>query len=147
MRIGDSNTYNYINISKQKNPVSNTEKSNPIPPKNQSIDEYQSKAMKEVEDFKKQLKKYDEKLTKTRDTTKIQLQCIAISRRIISGHKVPKSDYMYLAKHDPELYQKSIILRIEREKPLKFDRISEYKKMNNLDIEKFYMKNKDSEIL
>lgn len=138
MRIGKSNPYKYINNNKPKVPVSNVEK-------NKSIDEYQRKAIKEVEKLRKELKEADTKMKKMRDTSQIQLRCTTISRRIISGHKVPKSDYIYLAKHDSALYQKSIILRIEREKPLKFKSVAEHEKINNFDIEKFCSKNKDPE--
>lgn len=163
MRIGESNPYRYIHIYKPKDSASNVEKTNnarailgtptasalsfndekinSLQQKDESIDKYQRKAIKEIENMRTQLKKADKEIRKVKDTSEIQLKCTIIARRIISGNKVPKSDYIYLAKNDSALYQKAIILRIEREKPLKFKQISEYEKVKCFDIRKSYMEN------
>ena len=165
MRIGESNPYRYIHINKPKNSASNAEntnntnviletpatsalsfndeKINSLQQKDESIDKHQCKAIKELENMRTQLKKADKEIRKMKDTSEMQLKCTIIARRIISGNKVPKADYIYLAKNDSALYQKSIILRIEREKPLKFKRISEYEKVKCFDIRKSYMENTD----
>jgi hypothetical protein len=135
MRIGELNPYRYTHVSKPKNYTSNVEKLNPLQKKNETIDEHQSKDIKEIDNMRTKLEEADKEIRKMKDIAEIELKCTIISRRIISGHKVPKSDYIYLAKNDSTLYQKAIILRIEREKPLKFKRISEYEKVKCFDIQ------------
>lgn len=135
MRIGELNSYRYIYNSKQRNSTSNVEKLNPLQKKSETIDEHQSKTINEIDNMRIKLEEADKEIRKMKDIAEIELKCTIISRRIISGHKVPKSDYIYLAKNDSTLYQKAIILRIEREKPLKFKRISEYEKVKCFDIQ------------
>lgn len=135
MSIGELNPYRYIYNSKQRNSTSNVEKLNPLQKKSETIDEHQSKTINEIDNIRTKLEEADKEIRKMKDIAEIELKCTIISRRIISGHKVPKSDYIYLAKNDSTLYQKAIILRIEREKPLKFKRISEYEKVKYFGIQ------------
>lgn len=128
MYIGRTNNHGYMNLNNKKNinnSVKNNKDINPtLSRNNETIDEYQKKALKEAEDLKAQLKKSEGDLKKVREAYDIQLRCAIIAGRIISGHKVPRSDYIYLAKNSPDLYQKAVILRQERENPLKHKRIS-----------------------
>lgn len=160
MRIGESNYYNYIHINSLKDSafgrriINNDTKKlktsdlssnySSVKEKDESIDEQQKRAMKEIDDLKAHLKKSDSEIKKMRESADIQLKCNIIAARIISGNKVPKSDYIYLAKNDSGLYQKAILLRTEREKPIKFKRISEYEKVKCSDIQNTYI-NDDKE--
>lgn len=144
MFIGKMNPLGYINLNNKMNLDKN--KDAIISQNNDaSIDEKQRRAIKEVENLKAHLKKSEAEIKKMRVSSEIQLKCTIIARRIISGHKVPKSDHLYLAKNDSTLYQKAIILRTEREKPLKFKRISNYEKIKCYDIQESYMNNEDEE--
>ena len=148
MRIGEFNSYRYIHISKLNNSASkvektNNEKNSSLEKKYESIDEYQRKAMKEIDNMKAKLNKADKEIKEMRDTSERELKCTIIARRIISGNKVPKADYIYLAENDSSLYQKAIVLRIQRDKPLKFKRISEYEKVKCYDTRKSYMENQE----
>lgn len=149
MYIGRTNNYGYINLNNKKganNSFENNKNINSIPSQdNGSIDENQRKALKEVEDLNAHLKKSKAALKKARESYDVQLRCAIIARRIISGHKVPRPDYIYLAKNDTDLYQKSIILRQERENPLKHKRISPYEKDKYSDIQRYDMQNIDKE--
>lgn len=155
MRIGESSYYKYIHMNSLKDSAfgkrtlnNDTKKLkasdlstnyNSVKNKDKSIDEQQKKAMKEIDDLKAHLKKSDSEIKKMRESADIQLKCNIIAGRIISGNKVPKSDYIYLAKNNSGLYQKAILLRTEREKPIKFKRISEYEKVKSSDIQSTYI--------
>ena len=143
MYIGKTNNYGYINL----NNIYGLENNNNfiISQTNDSIDENQRKALKEVENLKAHLKKSEADLKKARESYDVQLRCTIIAGRIISGHKVPKSDYIYLAKNDSTLYQKAVILRQEREKPLKYKRVSPYEKDKCYDTQNSYVHNRGKE--
>ena len=57
-----------------------------------------------------------------------KLKCILIAMRIMQGDKVPPEDHSFLAEEEPELYQKAMSLRIEKEDPEEYDRVSEDEK-------------------
>lgn len=145
MYIGRTNSHGYMNLNNKKN-INNNSKNNKdinsiLSRNNETIDEYQKKALKEVEDLKAQLKKSEGDLKKVRESYDIQLRCAIIAGRIISGHRVPNSDYIYLAKNSPDLYQKAVILRQERENPLEHKRLSpdekeDYPEIKISDMEK-----------
>lgn len=147
MYIGRTNNYGYMNLNNKKNTNNSFENNKNINSillqANDSIDEHQRKALKEVENLKAHLKKSEADLKKVRESYDVQLKCAIIARRIISGHKVPRSDYLYLAKNDSALYQKAIILRQERENPLKHKRISPYEKDKSSGIQGSDMENID----
>ncbi len=146
MRIGGFNPYKYNFITTVKD-LSNAssalsfqkEKNNSLQQKDDLIEKYQREANKELDNLRTQLKKADKEIKEMRDSSQIQLNCIIIARRIMSGHKVPKADYIYLAKNNEELYQKAILLRIERDNPLKFKKISQYEKIKCPDMQKSYI--------
>jgi len=59
---------------------------------------------------------------------KEKIKCLQIAMRIMSGNIVPIEDHRYLREKDPELYSRSITLRIEKEDPDEYDRLSEDEK-------------------
>lgn len=147
MYIGRTNNYGFINLNNKKNTNNSFQKdkdksTNYILSKdNESLDENQKKALKEVENLKEELKNSEASLKATREAYDVQLRCSIIASRIMSGNKVPKSDYLYLAKNDPDLYEKAIILRQERENPTKHKRLSPDEKDSSLDVESLDMEN------
>ena len=56
---------------------------------------------------------------------KEKLICLKIAMRIMSGDTVPYQDHRYLAEKDPDLYHQAISMRVEKEDPEEFDRLSE----------------------
>lgn len=48
---------------------------------------------------------------------KIQLQCLQIAMRIISGDNVPMKDRAFLAEHEPEMLGRAMLLRRTKENP------------------------------
>jgi hypothetical protein len=60
-----------------------------------------------------------------KDQLKIHIMCLEISRRIISGDKVPQSDYDFLLENDPEMFARSIAMRILKENPKEYESLSE----------------------
>lgn len=75
-----------------------------------------------------QLEQAGEQSKAANDKLKVQLTCLLISGRIISGDNVPAADHNYLVKHDAALYAKSILMRIPRNNPYKYKRASPYEK-------------------
>ncbi|MCL2125526.1 MAG: hypothetical protein FWH33_06005 [Oscillospiraceae bacterium] len=59
------------------------------------------------------------------DYFKKKLQCIIIAMRIMQGDKVPPEDHRFLAEEEPELYHKAMSMRVEKEDPEEYDRLSE----------------------
>ena len=59
---------------------------------------------------------------------RVLIKCIRIAMRIISGDIVPKEDHRYLAKHDPKLYAKALTMRIPKDNPKKYKRLSKDEK-------------------
>ena len=55
----------------------------------------------------------------------IKRKCMLIAMRIMSGDKVPTADHRFLAENEPEMYEKAIMLRAYKEKPVKHKRLSE----------------------
>jgi len=62
------------------------------------------------------------------DRWEVIIKCLKIAMRIISGNIVPRADHRYLAKNDPELYSKAITMRMPKENPKKYKRISKDEK-------------------
>jgi hypothetical protein len=54
-----------------------------------------------------------------------KIKCLQIAMRIMSGDKVPLEDHRFLRDRDSELYAKAIKLRIEKEDPKEYDRLSD----------------------
>ena len=62
---------------------------------------------------------------------KEKIRCMRIAMRIISGGKVPIEDQRYLAEKDMELYAHAMSMRVEKEDPEEYDRLSEDEKTEN----------------
>lgn len=62
-----------------------------------------------------------EQLRNSKDDTnnpmKIQLQCLKIAMRIISGDNVPIKDRAFLAEHEPAMYGRATLLRRQKDDP------------------------------
>jgi len=56
---------------------------------------------------------------------KERIKCLQIAMRIMCGDIVPEADHRYLRERDIELYSRAIQLRIEKEDPKEYDRLSE----------------------
>ena len=91
----------------------------------ESFEEKLQKMRDEWNIFKQQLDHAIEQGEGAAEGWKIKIQCLRIALRIMSGDNVPKEDHRFLAKHDIELYTKAISMRMEKEDPEDFDRISE----------------------
>jgi len=58
----------------------------------------------------------------------VKRKCLLIAMRIMKGDKVPDKDHRYLAKNEPELYARAIMMKRYKEKPVKHKRVSEDEK-------------------
>ena len=145
MYIAKTNNYGYMNLNNNYSLVNGKNKNSILSQNNEFMDKNQKRALKEIEDLKTHLKKSEAEIKKMRESSQVQLRCTIIARRIISGNKVPKSDYIYLAKNDAVLYQKAILLRQESENPLKYKRVSPYEKSKCYDLQKSHIQNIDQE--
>jgi len=56
---------------------------------------------------------------------RVKIKLLQIAMRIMSGHKVPVEDHRFLMERDAELYSRAIKMRIVREDPDEYDRLSE----------------------
>ncbi|MEG1971698.1 MAG: hypothetical protein RR315_00965 [Oscillospiraceae bacterium] len=92
--------------------------------KKEAIIKQQAEIKAQQEDMKAQMKAAEAEAKALSDAASIQSNCLLIASRIISGDEVPKEDMRYLAKNSPELYGKAMTLRISREHPKKYKRIS-----------------------
>lgn len=109
MRIGNTGIHNY-NMNQASN--------------NKEIKGLLEEHYSELEQIKMQFENCAEETKNAQKGAKILITCLKISRRIISGHIVPAKDHEYLKKHDPALYSKSILMRIPKENPKKYKRLS-----------------------
>jgi len=91
-------------------------------------DDFQSKldAMRdEMRALREDLKRAQEAGEGAAEAWKEKIRCLQIAMRIMSGNKVPIEDHRYLAEKDAELYNRAIQLRVEKEDPKEYDRLSE----------------------
>ena len=58
------------------------------------------------------------------EALRILRKSLEIAMRIMSGDNVPAADHRFLAENNPELYAKAITMRIAREDPIDYDRLS-----------------------
>lgn len=72
----------------------------------------------------RQLKSVNEQNKASAEGSETRIKCMIIARRIMSGDEVPIEDYRFLLKNDPELYGKAVMMRIEKENPVKHKKIS-----------------------
>lgn len=148
MRIGEANRNSYSPLYQPMQPASRREAGQTEAPQGNlpsaaseqdtvtiTVDERQrlkkealqkqQEARQELDSFQRLLESSDKQAEAAGEAARIRIKCMVIAARIMSGDKVPLEDYRYLAKNDPELYGKSITMRIERDKPKKYDRLSE----------------------
>ena len=79
----------------------------------------------EWSNFKNQLDNAIEQSEGAAKEWKIKIQCLQIAMRIMRGDNVPIEDERFLADHDIELFTKAITLRVPKEDPEEYDRLSE----------------------
>ncbi len=86
------------------------------------------KAADQMKHEQARIKQAGENAKAQQDGAKILAICREIARRIVNGDQVPRKDHKYLMEHDMELYARSISLRRHKEKPRKYDQLSEDEK-------------------
>lgn len=103
-------------------------KSMPVPAKDEAytkqLNQWQQVAKKQLQALK-QLESSSEQQKASNENTKILIKCLMIAMRIMAGDEVPKEDHRFLAKYDMGLYHRAISMRIMRENPKKYKRLSE----------------------
>lgn len=92
------------------------------------------KAAEQIKYEQMKMKQTAEKQKAEQDAMKVLITCLEISRRIISGDKVPPKDHQYLMEHDMALYAKSIMMRIPKKDPHEYDQLSEDEESNSPQI-------------
>lgn len=159
MRIGEANRYSYTAVRQAEQPAAHQKQTGqtellpstavftaPTPSQDnavifvkerqtlneESLQKQQQDAKLEIEELKRQLENSNEQADAIRESLMVRIKCLIISMRIMSGDEVPREDYRYLAKNDPELYGKALTMRIARENPKKHKRVSEDESNNDL---------------
>ena len=96
-------------------------------------------AKKKVKDFQSKLEEMRDEMRRLREELerageagegaaemwKIEIKCLQIAMRIMSGNKVPPADHRFLMDNKPELYAKAITMKMEKVDPKELDRLSE----------------------
>lgn len=75
------------------------------------------------QEAKELLMRTKEASDKDEDSLSTYIKCLKISRRIINGHKVPAKDKAFLAKHEPDMYAKAIMLQRQNKDPKEYKTI------------------------
>ena len=85
-----------------------------------------------LEEMRGRLRELREEMKRAREAgegvaeaIKEKIRCIQIAMRIMSGNKVPVEDHQYLLEKDPGLYSQAISMKIEKDDPEEYDRLSE----------------------
>jgi len=101
--------------------------------------EISEKAKAKADDFQKMLEEMRSEMQALREglkrageagdgaaaAWKEKIQCLIIAMRIMSGDNVPEEDHRFLRERDVELYSRAIMMRIKKEDPEDYDRLSE----------------------
>ena len=85
----------------------------------------------EMQTLREGLRRVSEAGSSAAKAWKERIKCLKIAMRIMSGDIVPEEDYRYLRERDMELYSRAIQMRIEKEDPKEYDRLSEDEDKNN----------------
>ena len=92
------------------------------------VKDFQSK----LEEMRNEMRRLREELERAGEAAegaaemwKIEIKCLQIAMRIMSGNKVPLADERFLMDNKPELYAKAITMRMENTDPKEYDRLSE----------------------
>ncbi|HML38588.1 MAG TPA: hypothetical protein PKA19_14405 [Bacillota bacterium] len=134
MGIARINPYSQrlIGLSKEAKPellkAKNLPSDEKVMEKWKSEQEKLKKAAEQMKAMRAQMKQAEESAKAEQDELKALITCMEISRRIISGDKVPPKDHQYLMEHDMGLYARSIMLRRFKEDPYEYDQLSEDEK-------------------
>ncbi|MGI6751486.1 MAG: hypothetical protein ACOX4U_02570 [Anaerovoracaceae bacterium] len=112
---------NHFQESK-KNTV-NEEPKNPVEQKD-DFNESQRQSRMELIQLQKELEISMEEAKAYQEEMETLRKCIIIAGRIIVGDNVPHKDYLFLAENNPDLYEKAIVLRIEKEDPKDYKSIT-----------------------
>lgn len=99
--------------------------------KAKQIKEDFEKKLKEIKAIERQLEECSKKSQQEKDAMEIHIKCLKIALRIMTGNIVPLKDHKFLAKNDPVLYGKSILMRIPKEKPIKYKAVTKNKDHTN----------------
>jgi HPt (histidine-containing phosphotransfer) domain-containing protein len=144
MRIGETNYYRYTPARQPEQQkqggrnepaasadeitaATSSEDTEDISPEDsrQLLQKLYQDAQGEMDEMRQQLESANAQAEAMGESAKVRMECNIIAMRIMSGDEVPREDHRYLAKHDPELYAKAITMRVAREKPKHYKRISE----------------------
>ncbi len=138
MRIERINLYSQKLIGLMKKTGQELLETRKSPPDAKNIDRWlgdQEKIKKTAAKMKGELasmKQAQERQKAEEEGLKVLMTCLEISRRIISGDRVPPKDHEYLMKHDMELYVRSITMRRYKEDPYEYKQLSEDEKSDPL---------------
>jgi len=82
----------------------------------------------EMRALREELKRAGEAGEGAAEAWKEKIRCLIIAMRIMSGDIVPEQDHRYLREKDMDLYCRAIMMRVEKEDPDEYDRLSEDEK-------------------
>lgn len=126
--MGPAGAYNKFNAVRSYTDAEKTDLSNMVPAmaSKQSEDkvELSPKAM-ELESAKNLLNRTNESNKKGNKALRDDLKCMIIATRIIAGDRVPSKDERFLAKNNPPLYLRAILLRRQKDNPKEYKSILE----------------------
>lgn len=91
----------------------------------------------EQEQFQAMAEQEKESSEQRGEALKKQMKCLRIAMNIVSGDRVPPEDEAYLLKNDPELYNKSMSMRMPKKDPEECDSVLEDEDKEEMDPMKF----------
>ena len=93
---------------------------------------------KMLDDMRSEMQALRERLQQAREAGegaaaawKEKIKLLRIAMRIMSGDKVPVEDHRFLMERDAELYSRAIKMRMEKDDPKEYDRLSEDEKVGD----------------
>lgn len=92
-----------------------------------SLKEKQEARLTQGEGIREQIRQAQEQADAQGEAMENHGKCMLIASRIMSGDKVPKEDEQFLIENNAELYMRAITMRVEKEDPREYDRLSEDK--------------------
>ena len=79
----------------------------------------------ELQALRRELERINEMNEGAAEGWRNKIKALRIAMRIISGHNVPEEDHRFLREADIDLYTRAITMRIEKQDPDDYDRLSE----------------------
>lgn len=73
-----------------------------------------------LKDMAEQIRTNDEE---GRKNVQVQTKCMKIAMRLVAGDKVPYQDERFLQKNDPDLYMRSLKMRVPKQDPKEYDSV------------------------